>query len=383
MAFSKITSADLADKGVASLGDTPDIEASKLKERFDSLGNLAIERIKLLVSELEAQTGAVNTGAVVPTGLSASGNVQSIINAMYLLIKELKLASHQHTNGETIDLISTDFVDSVNKLERIFAAINAVDKSTVSDSEDRVPSSAAVLKYLKDLKNGTNGQDGKDGISPKIDVQQVDNGYRLVITDADGTQNVLIRNGEKGEDGTDGIDGHDGVSPVVNCYEKGNGVHELSITDAKGRNGFLIYDGKDGKDGVNGQDGAKGEKGDKGDKGDTGAQGEKGEDGADGREKKVTIGTYGRFTLEPNTFYHFTMDKLNGIAVELGTPTDDTAASEYHFMFNTYAKDDGTCGTILDLPETVKIPSDFTVEANKIYEVSILENCLAYQCWDK
>ena len=50
---------------------------------------------------------------------------------------------------------------------------------------------------------------------------------------------------------------------------------------------------------------------------------------------------------------------------------------EYHWMFTS-----GATPTELVLPDTVRVPSGFVIEANKIYEMSVLENRLTYQSWD-
>jgi hypothetical protein len=70
-----------------------------------------------------------------------------------------------------------------------------------------------------------------------------------------------------------------GGSGIVIEVESIEGGHRVTITDAEGTQSFDVLDGKDG---VNGKDGADGEKGDKGDKGD------KGEDGKDGKDYILT-----------------------------------------------------------------------------------------------
>ena len=61
-----------------------------------------------------------------------------------------------------------------------------------------------------------------------------------------------------------GSGGGDGFSPIIDI-EPIEGGHRISITDAEGTKTFDVLDGKDGIDGTNGKDGEKGEKGDKGD----------------------------------------------------------------------------------------------------------------------
>lgn len=78
-------------------------------------------------------------------------------------------------------------------------------------------------------------------------------------------------------------------------------------------------------------------------------------------------------TLNPNEAYHFgTMDSL---VINLGPAP--AVYSEYHFFFTS-----GANKTNLTLPSTVKLPDGFAVEANKTYEISIVDNLLLYQAWE-
>lgn len=47
----------------------------------------------------------------------------------------------------------------------------------------------------KDGEDGKNGQDGNDGISPTVEVAEINNGYRITVTDKDGKHDFDILNG--------------------------------------------------------------------------------------------------------------------------------------------------------------------------------------------
>ena len=121
---------------------------------------------------------------------------------------------------------------------------------------------------------------GNDGFSPDIEIQQITNGYRIIITDKDGTESFDIFNGIDGKDGQDGKDGpmgpqgpqgapgRDGNNGIDGAPgEDGIGINSIEI-NSKGE--LVLYysnntevnlgkivgaDGIDGKDGANGQDG--------------------------------------------------------------------------------------------------------------------------------
>lgn len=176
--------------------------------------------------------------------------------------------------------------------------------------------------------------------------------------------------------------------------------------------------GEQGIQGLQGPTGPQGEPGIQGEKGEAGAQGEQGpagEPGKDGRGiTSVTIkadghlqidyndGTnvdVGKVTgndgldgvsgvpvrvektasdttveLEPNKLYVF--PEMASLTYTLATPSDTSIANEYHFVFRS-----GATATELVHPAIVSVPDGFAVEKNKVYEISILEGCLAYQSW--
>lgn len=79
--------------------------------------------------------------------------------------------------------------------------------------------------------------------------------------------------------------------------------------------------------------------------------------------------------LEPNKLYIF--PEMAELTLAFAEPSDTGITNEYHVVFQS-----GETATSLTIPDTVKLPSSFSVDANKIYELSVMENCLTYQSWD-
>lgn len=226
------------------------------------------------------------------------------------------------------------------------------------------------------------------------------------ITGAQGEQGIPGPKGEPGATGAQGIQGIQGpAGPAGPQGEPG----------PKGEQGVK---GEQGIQGLQGPTGPQGEPGIQGEKGEAGAQGEQGpagEPGKDGRGiTSVTIkadghlqidyndGTnvdVGKVTgndgldgvsgvpvrvektasdttveLEPNKLYVF--PEMASLTYTLATPSDTSIANEYHFIFQS-----GATATELVHPAIVSVPDGFTVDKNKVYEISILEGCLAYQSW--
>ena len=226
------------------------------------------------------------------------------------------------------------------------------------------------------------------------------------ITGAQGEQGIPGPKGEPGVTGAQGIQGIQGpVGPAGPQGEPG----------PKGEQGVK---GEQGIQGLQGPTGPQGEPGIQGEKGEAGAQGEQGpagEPGKDGRGiTSVTIKTDGHLQIDyndgtnvdvgkvtgndgldgvsgvpvriektssdstaeidPNTLYIF--PEMLSLTYTLATPEDTSIANEYHFVFRS-----GATATELVHPANVSVLDNFTVEKNKVYEISILEGCMAYQSW--
>ena len=61
---------------------------------------------------------------------------------------------------------------------------------------------------------------------------------------------------------------------------------------------------------------------------------------------------------------------------QLSPPENNLYVSIYHFIFRS-----GATPTVLNLPDSVIYPDGFEIEANRIYEINIMENLLSYQSW--
>lgn len=226
------------------------------------------------------------------------------------------------------------------------------------------------------------------------------------ITGSQGEQGIPGPKGEPGAPGVQGIQGIQGpAGPAGPQGEPG----------PKGEQGEK---GEQGIQGLQGPTGPQGEPGIQGEKGEAGAQGEQGpagEPGKDGRGiTSVTIKTDGHLQIDysdgtevdvgkvtgndgldgtsgvpvriektssdstaeidPNKLYIF--PEMLSLTYTLATPSDTSIANEYHFVFRS-----GATATELVHPANVSVPDNFTIEKNKVYEISVLEGCLAYQSW--
>jgi len=153
MAFSKITDAERIGKGVSGLSDTPNLETSEMQRKFDELGNMAVDGLNNLVDELSANTAASNIGIAIPEGVTASNNVQSVVNALAREAGDNTALAHGHTNKSVLDLITATVKERYDHVSALFARITNVAQS-VSDDTAAVPTGHAIVNYVSRMGGG-------------------------------------------------------------------------------------------------------------------------------------------------------------------------------------------------------------------------------------
>lgn len=156
MSFTRITNQDLVNKGVTSLPDTPDMAASELKQRFDSLGNLCVQRINNLIDELEAEMAALSIGASAPEGIPAQNDVQDIINALAVIVKQCQELSHSHANKTILDTFTAEDKAKYDSTALKLDSITSVE-AIVHNSNAEIPTSKAVMNYVQSYVNSRLG----------------------------------------------------------------------------------------------------------------------------------------------------------------------------------------------------------------------------------
>lgn len=147
MPFTKVTNEDRQGKGNVGQPDTPLLTTTEMQEQMDSLPNLAIDALNNLIDELGNENGATNIGCTVPSGITASANIFSVLDAIALIAKSAEALKHSHPNKTLLDSLSEDTFSSINDLLTLFASITAIDFS-ITDSSDKIPTSLATKNYV-------------------------------------------------------------------------------------------------------------------------------------------------------------------------------------------------------------------------------------------
>ena len=147
MAFNKITDEMREGKGNVGKPDTPDLNTSDMQILLDELANLAIDQHNALVDALNDPKAATNMGAEVPEGISALGNVQSILNAMVLNLSLNTANRHNHANKSALDSITQAALDDYNRLSILLTSILSLE-TAITDNDAALPTSGAVVDYV-------------------------------------------------------------------------------------------------------------------------------------------------------------------------------------------------------------------------------------------
>lgn len=92
MSFTNITDEELEGKGVTGLPDTPGLSTIEMQQKFDEYSVFLKDKLKTLISELEAEAGALNIGATVPENITADGNIQSILDGLRQYVDDTVVA---------------------------------------------------------------------------------------------------------------------------------------------------------------------------------------------------------------------------------------------------------------------------------------------------
>lgn len=264
---------------------------------------------------------------------------------------------NEECEGVTLDNLALDYRNSILKLlsgekeiSRVTIAGGSGTGSDAREIELQKSSTALQWRYAGDSEwadlvtlaeitgpAGSPGPQGEQGVQgPKGDIgpkgEKGDAG-------AQGEKGETGARGERGPAGEPGKDGH-GITFVT---VKADGHLQIDYSDGTNIDVGKVT-GNDGLDGVS---------------------------GVPVRVEKTVADTV--VELQPNILYIF--PEMASLTYTLAAPVDTSVANEYHFVFQS-----GATATELVHPGDVNTGS-FTVESNKVYEVSILEGLLTSQNW--
>ena len=167
-----------------------------------------------------------------------------------------------------------------------------------------------------------------------------------------GTQGIPGVKGDKGEPGTNGKDGKTPAIEATATIANTTGTPAVKVTKSENTDSTSFSFAFSGLKGERGEQGAQGLKGDKGDS---------------GIMSSVLIeGATPTQSISPNKFYKF--ESVTTLTITF-SPETPNVLNEYMFQFTS-----GETATVLNMPDSVRWIGDHTIEPNKTYQVSIVNN---------
>lgn len=182
---------------------------------------------------------------------------------------------------------------------------------------------------------------GSGGSAREIELQKSENAIQWRYTGEEEWRDLVLLEELRGDPGKDGEDGRGIVSVTI----KADGHLQVYYSDGTNADVGKVV-GENGLDGIS---------------------------GIPIRQEMTTEDT--TVEIQPNKLYVF--PEMTELTLTFAEPSESGVASEYHVIFQS-----GATATTLIIPDTIKIPDSFVIEANKIYELSLTEGCLLAQSWE-
>lgn len=276
----------------------------------------------------------------------------SLLSDTSIIYLQLRITEDEKENGIPVFKSKKFYMN-------ILDSINAT--STI---EEDYPDILDVLNNKQDkLKAGKNITIGNNVISANFketaDKEYVDNQDKDILKSAKEYADNQVPN-------------------VVETYVKGHKEElkgEKGDTGPQGEKGDI---GETGPQGIQGPIGPQGEQGVQGIQGEKGIDGKNGKDGTNGKDGingtngenysvEIVESTLTTQEIEPNKFYKF--GEVTELNLTLAEITDNTQLNEFMFEFVS-----ASTATTLTLPNTIRWLETPSIEANKTYKCSIVNN---------
>lgn len=151
MAFTKITEADLKNKGVIGLPDTPNLSQTDMQEKFDEIAlDVLVPKFNELIDALEAASASGSLGIM--DGEDES-DVQTVIDNLKIAVSNIGTLAHTHENKAALDTITSTLLNNIDSVLLMLSGITSV-ASTVSNSPSAIPTCRAIVNYVSMLGGG-------------------------------------------------------------------------------------------------------------------------------------------------------------------------------------------------------------------------------------
>ena len=299
--------------------------------------------------------GALDYVSVPDALLQGAANIYAFIrlhtgadDGETVYVIEIPVVARPEITGEEPTPVEQDLIDQL--IAALTAGVAAAEAAAAQI--ERMSAEASTLPAGSPATAAWDAEHGK----LLLGIPKGDTGAQG-LTGPQGPQGLQGEPGPKGDTGAQGLTGPQGP--------KGD-------TGAAGPKGDT---GDTGPQGPKGDTGPQGPQGPQGPKGDTGPQGPQGPQGPAYTVEEITVSTAGAVTqaLDAGKIYHFA-GAVTSLSLTLNAASGQLA--QYHFDFVS-----GSTATTVTLTGVTWPEGSFTPEANKRYEVDILNGYGVAMAW--
>lgn len=191
----QITAAEVTARGVVSLADRPNetsrygdggLSAKMLKERFDALPKFVGDSFNKIAAVLASPEFSKYVTLDDPRLGETLYDFLSLFGARGSGISDRNIS---------------DYIETLYQREGDSESLSLPLRDVIADLLLRIVAASETIKDVNDKANS--GQ--LDGFSPTISVTNITGGYRLTITDKNGTKTLNLLNGKDGSNGSTSV----------------------------------------------------------------------------------------------------------------------------------------------------------------------------------
>lgn len=150
--FEEITQADLVNKGVEGLPDTPNLETAEMQRKFDEITKeVIVPKFNALIQKLNNDLGS-DIKMIDPKD-DTSKTLSALIGEIEEEVGLNTADRHNHANKALLDSLTAILFEAYNRLVTMLAGVNSV-TDVVTNDTTVLPSGKAIVDFVQQMGGG-------------------------------------------------------------------------------------------------------------------------------------------------------------------------------------------------------------------------------------
>lgn len=150
--FEEITQADLVNKGVEGLPDTPNLETAEMQRKFDEITKeVIVPKFNALIQKLNNDLGS-DIKMIDPKD-DTSKTLSALIGEIEEEVGLNTDNRHNHANKALLDSLTAILFEGYNRLVSMLAGVNSV-TDVVTNDTTVIPSGKAIVDFVQQMGGG-------------------------------------------------------------------------------------------------------------------------------------------------------------------------------------------------------------------------------------